>query len=95
MGESFKAVCALVLIVIAAIAAVAWSDDQPNSMTWLVRGVASLLAVLVSVRQSNTRKTSVVVSATEMVSSFVQIQSSAMRLRRLSSSLGRFVARSF
>jgi hypothetical protein len=46
MGESFKAVCALVLVVAALIAAVAWSDDQPNSTTWIARGVASFVAVL-------------------------------------------------
>jgi hypothetical protein len=46
MGESFKAMCVLVLIVAALVAAVAWIDEQPSSTTWIVRIGMPLLAVL-------------------------------------------------
>jgi hypothetical protein len=46
MGESFKAVSAVVLVVAALTAAAVWCDDRPNSTTWIIRGVASTLVVL-------------------------------------------------
>jgi hypothetical protein len=48
MGESIKVVCVLVLGVASIAAAVAWFDDQPNSVTWAIRiggPILSLLAI--------------------------------------------------
>ncbi len=46
MGESFKAVCVLMLIVSALVAAAFWCDDQPNTTSWIVRIVSSGFSVL-------------------------------------------------
>jgi hypothetical protein len=46
MGESFKAVCAFILIVATIVAAVVWTDTRPTETTWITRGVSSLVAVM-------------------------------------------------
>ena len=46
MGESVKAVCALVLIVASAAAALAWSTNQPDAISWSCRIGGPVVALL-------------------------------------------------
>jgi hypothetical protein len=46
MGESVKAVCALVLVVASVAAAVAWSASQPDAIAWCFRIGGPILALL-------------------------------------------------
>ena len=46
MGESFKAVCSLILCVAILAGAIAWSDDRPSQATWIVRIASPLLGIL-------------------------------------------------
>lgn len=60
MGESFKAICSLILVVAIIVTAVAWIDDRPNGTTWAMRlgGPAIalvLLAVLVKLQRRKDR----------------------------------------
>src|SRR5688572_16879092 len=45
MGESTKAICALLLIVGTITALIAWTEDQPGAMAWILR-IGSPVAIL-------------------------------------------------
>ena len=47
MGESFKAVCSLLLIVALIAAAGGWVDDRPNATTWVLRLGGPAVALLI------------------------------------------------
>jgi hypothetical protein len=46
MGESFKATCALLLIIALMVTAGAWYADQPGQTTWIVRIAAPVIGLL-------------------------------------------------
>jgi hypothetical protein len=46
MGESFKATCALLLIIASLVTAGAWYADQPGQTAWIVRFVAPAVGLL-------------------------------------------------
>lgn len=46
MGESTKAVCALVFIVSGSVAALAWRADNPDNTTWALRVGGTAIAIL-------------------------------------------------
>ena len=46
MGESIKAVCVLLMIVAALVAAAFWCDDRPDATTWIVRLASSGFVVV-------------------------------------------------
>ncbi|MCA9116964.1 MAG: hypothetical protein KDA79_17925, partial [Planctomycetaceae bacterium] len=45
MGESFKAICSLLLIIALIAGALAWFDDRPDDLTWLLRVGCPLVAI--------------------------------------------------
>lgn len=46
MSESIQATCELLMIVGMVIAAVAWIDDQPTELTWIIRIAATLVSAV-------------------------------------------------